>query len=224
MNDKEKNTYQQVANLIKARKTLKVLGDPGNPVEIGDDPSECIELVQNALQQAGWAPFHYDRNLGGLAEPWRAHVIGHELCREIAQHMRSWFPDMKPTNKLPAMLSACGALALVTWIPQSAEETLSDKKRCDLNEEHLAATAALVQNFLLLLTAAGYGSYWSSGGQFRTPEMFERLGVGKSEKLLAAVFIEFPASQSIELDRLPGKNREKRSTSAGWMRTVAKFA
>ena len=223
MNSKDKNTYQQIADLIQDRKTLKVLGSPDDPVELGDT-KECLGVVRKALEEAGWAPFHYDRNSGGLAEPWRAHFIGHELCREIARNMRSWFPGMKPTNKLPAMLSACGALVLVTWLPQSAEEIVDDKKRCDVNEEHLAATSAMVQNFLLLLTAAGYGTYWSSGGQFRTPEMFERLGIEKSEKLLAAVFIEFPYSQPSDLERLPGKNREKRSTSAEWVRTVANLA
>ena len=94
------------------------------------------------------------------------------------------------------------------------------KKREEVNEEHLAATAAMVQNFLLLLTAAGYGTYWSSGGQFRSKEMFDRLEIPSNEKLSAAVFVEFPKSQSNDLERLPGKNREKRSGSSEWVRTI----
>ena len=221
MNEQEKTRYEQVANSIRDRKTLKVLGEPSEPVRFSSDTSESQKFVHEALKTAGWAPFHYDRNLNGLAEPWRAHVVEHELCREIARDMRDWFSDMKPTNKLPAMLAACGSLALVTWLPQTADEIVDKDKRRDVNEEHLAATAAMVQNFLLLLTAAGYGSYWSSGGQFRTAEMFQRLGIEPGERLLAAVFIEFPESQTTDLDRLPGKNREKRSASTGWMRTVA---
>jgi len=119
------------------------------------------------------------------------------------------------------MLSACGAMVLVTWIPQTADEIGDNQKRRDVNEEHLAATAAMVQNFLLLMTAAGYGSYWSSGGQFRSAEMFRRLDIPENEKLSGALFIEFPQTQVSELERLPGKNREKRSASAGWLRTIA---
>ena len=224
MNEQKKTCYEQVASCIRDRKTLKVIGEPSEPVKFSGDTNQPLKFVRESLKTAGCAPFHYDRNLNELAEPWRVHVIEHELCREIARDMRDWFSDMKPTNKLPAMLAACGALALITWIPQTADEIVDNDKRCDVNEEHLAATAAMVQNFLLLLTAAGYGSYWSSGGQFRTVEMFRRLGIEPGEKLLAAVFIEFPESQSTDLDRLPGKNREKRSASTKWMRTVAKLS
>lgn len=220
MDKQDNNLYQQVANVIRDRKTLKVLADVNNSVALDNDVSTERTLVSEALASAGWAPFHYDRNCDGLAEPWRAHILWHETCRTVAGQMRDWFSDMKPTNKLPAMLSACGALVLVTWLPQTAHEISDDKKREQVNEEHLAATAAMVQNFLLLLTAAGYGTYWSSGGQFRSKEMFDRLEIPSNEKLSAAVFVEFPKSQSNDLERLPGKNREKRSGSSEWVRTI----
>ena len=54
-----------------------------------------------------------------------------------------------------------GGLAMYNWIPQ----TEGDKNKLQrINDEHLAATAAAVQNFLLQLTAAELENYWSSGG------------------------------------------------------------
>ena len=75
-------------------------------------------------------------------------------------------------------------------------------------------------NLLLLLTAQGYGTYWSSGGQFRTPTMFEKLGIPANEKLIAAVFIEFPETQDQERERIPGKHRDHRAPAEKWTRVV----
>ena len=208
-----------VRSVIRSRKTLKVLADSDRPINF-ESTTEQDDFVRQAVTDSGWAPFHYDRKLDQIAEPWRCHVLWHQACRSVARQMPSWFPDMKPTNKLPSMLSACGALALVTWLPASAEEITDTAKLNTVNEEHLAATSSMVQNLLLLCTAADYGSYWSSGGQFKTPLMFEKLGISPIEKLAAAVFIEYPQTQSKSLERLPGKNREKRSEARKWMREV----
>ncbi len=218
-------TPAQIASLIRKRATFKVLGDVEQPVEISPTVASANRpKVLDAIQTAGWAPFHYDRAVDGIAEPWRVHVLWHHECRLIANHFHDWFDDIKPGNKLPAMLSACGALALITWLPQFKVKTgtpatdETPEKQQTIDEEHLAATAALTQNLLLMLTAHGMGSYWSSGGQFRTREMFERLGINSTEQLLAAVFVEFPETMQQEIDRVPGKQRDKRSSEYRWIR------
>jgi hypothetical protein len=116
------------------------------------------------------------------------------------------------------MLSACGALIIVNWLPQNDLEE-SEKVR-QVNEEHLAATAAAIQNLLLLLTAQRLGTYWSSGGQLRSREMFDRLGISHDERMLAAVFVEFPETMGLDMDRLPGKQRTKRSSVEKWLREI----
>ena len=63
------------------------------------------------------------------------------------------------------MLAACGAMVIVNWIPDH-DWGESDGKLDDVNEEHLAAASAATQSILISLTAAGYGTYWSSGGNF----------------------------------------------------------
>lgn len=230
------NTFDCVANVIRIRKTKKVLADPNHPVQASDGSREQLnktdcannERVRQAIELAGWAPFHYERNVDGLAEPWRFHVLWRDQCKKIAKLMPTWFDDMKPNNKLPAMLSACGALVLVNWLPQFAgtvtdtDESVSKEKRLQIDEEHLAATAVAVQNMMLALTAGGLGTYWSSGGMFRTPIMFEKLGTGPNERLLAAIFVDYGGQHTNDAvtERIAGKHRNSRSHFEKWTREI----
>ena len=209
--------------------TLKVLQDVDSPVQISAEVAAANNAkVLAAVQSAGWAPFHYDRAVDGIAEPWRAHILWNQQCQHVAREFYDWFDDVKPNNKLPMMLSACGALVLVTWIPQfqcntdgqTSGEVLPKEKQLQVDEEHLAATAAMVQNLTLILTADGMGTYWSSGGQFRTPAMFEKLGIPTNERLLAALFIEYPETTGHPKERLPGKQRNNRSNDSQWLREI----
>ncbi len=214
------NSLATVNETIRSRRTFKVLADVENPITF-EHPTEAVDQqVRDLIASAGFAPFHYDRSVDGTPEPWRCHIVWHKDCRRIAREMSNWFPEMKPSNKLPAMLSACGCLVLITWIPHTTVEGASAEKLTTINEEHLAATSAMVQNFLLLLTAANLGSYWSSGGQFKTSTMFEKLSVPATEKLAAAVFVEYPETQSAPLERLAGKNHAKRTPMSNWTREV----
>lgn len=210
--------FELLTRTIRQRRTRKVLAKNG-PIRFlnGDIPS-TNELVLDAIATAGSAPFHYDRKFKGIAEPWRFHVIWHEPCRILAQRIPEWFADIRPGNKLPAMLNACGALVLVTWLPQF-DGGQSDEKKLQINEEHLAATAAAIQNLLLLLTSAGLGSYWSSGGFFRSSTMFAKLGMDLSERLLGAVFVDYGAMDA-DVEIVDGKQRENRSDSSKWTRIV----
>ena len=212
--------FATVRRIVRARATAKVLADPASPVSFDDETrSTCDALVREAIAEAGWAPFHYNRAADGLCEPWRATVLWQPSCRRVASEMEGWVGDDVATGKLPGMFAACGAAALVTWLPQfrgvDSEDARAEKQQA-VDDEHLAATAALVQNALLLLTAAGFGTYWSSGGPaIRHPNVAGRLGLSTEEELLALVFIEYPGTPE-ELTRIPGKNREARST--GWLR------
>ena len=227
-NDKLVNA-ESLAELVRSRITLKVLGEVDSPVQITPE----IAAVNNpkvlaAVQSAGWAPFHYDRAVDGIAEPWRAHILWSQQCQHVAKEFYNWFDDVKPNNKIPMMLSACGALVLVTWIPQfygatggqTSGEDLTKEKQLQVDEEHLAATAAMVQNLILILTADGMGTYWSSGGQFRTTAMLEKLGIESNQRLLAALFVEYPQTTDQPKDRLPGKQRNNRSANSQWLREV----
>ena len=119
--------------------------------------------------------------------------------------------DLKLANKLPKLTAACSSLVLVTWLPVD---------NAIIDQENIAATAAMVQNFLLMLTANNMSNYWSSGGDLGKSKVFDLLGIPSSERLLAAVFIEYEEMKNTVPDKTrdPGQHRDKRTTN--WIKTT----
>tara|TARA_R110002111_G_scaffold247140_4_gene310175 strand:+ start:75741 stop:76409 length:669 start_codon:yes stop_codon:yes gene_type:complete len=219
----DKSTPETVETIIRNRKTEKVLCDleAHRPVP-ADVAARNREIVLRAIKTAGWAPFHYPRKVDDLAEPWRAHVLWQEEAKQAAVYLRD---ELNVTSKEPRLAAACSALVLVTWLPEFYDLESQDTSKIDRetqlarDEEHLAAASAMVQNLLLMLTAHGMGNYWSSGGKLRGPEMFDYLGIPKQERLLAAVFIEYPEMRDDSKERKPGSLRNNRSDQ--WIREVS---
>ncbi|MEO1525958.1 MAG: nitroreductase family protein [Planctomycetota bacterium] len=215
----EPSEFDRVRDVIRRRQTFKVFADPESPCELS--PADCAEwdeTVRQALLAAGHAPFHYERDPGGIAEPWRAHVLWQRECRITAQAMEDWLGEAGSAGKLPAMLAACGAAIITTWVPQFRHLEEPKPGQVLTDDEHLAAASAMVQNLLLLLTAAGMGSYWSSGGRFRSQEVYSALGLSTDESLLGVIFVEYPGTLREPLERIPGKHREKRTDR--WIREI----
>jgi nitroreductase len=215
----KKTISASVAEVIRSRKTEKVLCDleAAKPVS-PEIARRNREIVLQAIKTAGWAPFHYPRNVAGVAEPWRAHVIWQEEAQRIALHLRD---SLQVTTKEPSLAAGCSAMLLVTWLPEFytvQSQQLPRETQIARDEEHLAASAAMVQNLLLILTSHGMGTYWSSGGKLKGPEMFGFLGIPDNERLLAAVFVEYPEMMDDSKIRVSGKLRDSRSDS--WIREV----
>ncbi|MCH2176491.1 MAG: nitroreductase family protein [Lentisphaeria bacterium] len=211
-----------LSNIIRQRKTEKVLCEASSIQEIPSDlQQKNQQIILDAIETAGWAPFHYPRQIDEIAEPWRAHLIWSDNCPKIAQYLTS---EIGCTTKEPNLTAGCSALALITWLPEVQRDDLGNLPRATLSaklardEEHLAAASAMVQNFLLILTAHGMGTYWSSGGKLGKDDMFQYLNIPRHERLLAAVFIEYPEMMTDGKDRKPGKHRDKRSNR--WIREV----
>ena len=215
-----------VAEVIRRRRTEKVLClDVNHHAPV---PSEIAERnrtkVTDAIRLAGWAPFHYSRNEGGIAEPWRAHVLWEDDTLKTAKYM---LENVEGAKGEPALIAGCSILVLVTWLPRYYERSAAEcplqpsvkLSEYEVDEEHLAAASAMVQNLLLMLTAYGMGNYWSSGGKLRDKIMFDFLGIPTTERLLAAVFVEYPEMMDASKQRKPGKLREKRSEE--WIRSIA---
>lgn len=209
-------------SIVRRRKTTKVFGSPQSPQSL--DPTfrtQCDELVRGLIDDAGWAPFHFDRRIDGIAEPWRVHWIKQDTCRRISADLAVWFDDLKPNNKMPALLAGCGCTILVTWLPQRAEANEDPQKLISINEEHLAAAAAYVQSLLLLLESAGLGAYWSTGSLFKTPLAYEKLGISSSESLIACIFVDYtPGDPHRAVETAGGGQRQRRSASERWLHEV----
>lgn len=210
-----------VAGVLERRRTTKVLRDgPSETTMPAAVRAEHDEAVRRSVRVAGSAPFHFDRGVDGLAEPWRAHVLLGESTDRFATFMES---DLGVTSKEPKLLHGCDALVIVTWLPQfdgeDFESALTAEQQRMRDEEHLAASAAMVQSLLVMLTSYDMHTYWSSGKHLRTHEVLGHLGVQPQERFLAGVFVEYPESMGDAMkDRRAGAHREKRGD--GWVREV----
>lgn len=197
--------------LLFRRRTAKVLGDPAAPMPVRE-PGIPVERL---LAAAGTAPFHHVSG-PDVPEPWRVHILDGSGCRTLANQMVA-HPE---AGKIPAMLASADQLAYITWRPVGAfsRGRKPSFQGTFVNMEHVAATAAFIQNILLLATEEGVDSYWSSGGLLAEPEGYARLGVPDDELLLGAVFL-FPGDAPPE-HRVTGKHRDKRTSWHEWTRNV----
>ena len=212
-----------IENIIRSRKTEKVLCDVDAHTPVPSDlAARNREIILQSIKTAGWAPFHYPRKVDGIAEPWRAHVLWHDDVQKAALHLRD---ELQIKTKEPKLAAASSALVLITWLPEfydpEAQKTskMTREEQIAHDEEHLAAASAMVQNLLLILTAHGMGTYWSSGGKFRGSQMFEYLGINPNERLLAAIFIEYPEMMHNAKERKAGSQRNNRCEE--WIRQVS---
>jgi len=203
---------EQIDDIARARRTVKLLPDPAHPLPGAGLPRETVDAL---LEAAGLAPFHRACAAARAdgrepVEPWRVHALDKAGCLALIPKLYS-LP--KPPSKIANMLAAADALALVTWLPEEGDDWAAS----DINMEHIAAGGAMIQTLLLAATARGIGSYWSSGGVL-AGEAFGLLGIPEGERLLGAIFLWPDAPDGIEA--APGKLRGQRSAPARWTRWV----
>lgn len=213
-----------IDQVIQARKSVKVLGDVDNVPQI---PESFFAEVQEAMKVAGWAPFHFtahdshlDRAMNSPV-PWRFYALDQQNCLRLIDALIA-HPDttLSKSSGIVRMLASYGALVLVTWLPEPEGTTEQETARVALkNPEHIAATAAAIQNLLLGATARNMDSYWSSGGALREQACFDICKIPAQERLLGSVFLspEIPAEQE---GVRPGKLREQRGAPGQWMTAV----
>lgn len=213
-----------VDQVIQARKSVKALGDVDNIPQI---PDNFFNEVQEAMQVAGWAPFHFtahdshlDREMNSPV-PWRFYALDQQNCLRLIDALLT-HPEthLSKSAGILRMIAAYGALVLVTWLPEPDGTNEQEVARAALkNPEHIAATAAAVQNLLLAATARNMDSYWSSGGVLREQACFDICKIPEQERLLGSIFLspEMPADRE---GVRPGKLRDQRGTPDQWMRAV----
>lgn len=217
-----------VDHVIENRKTAKILRDPAQCSALPEDVHSALhEMLQDMIALAGWAPFHklahkqtHQQETLNAIVPWRFYVLEKPACCRLIAFLQAQAeaqPDSKWTrawgSKIPKLLSGCGALVIVTWLPDPSKS--GDEP--DLNEnniEHIAATSAAIQNLLLLAEARDLHSYWSSGGILNDADVFAYLNIPKSQRLLGAIFIAPETGPHDE--NQPGKLRDQRGQPETW--------
>ncbi len=213
-----------IEQTICDRATVKVMSETDLPVR------EVRAEVERLIAAAGWAPFHrpcdaihQSSNELSAIEPWRMYALDACACRRLRQRL-----PPENAGKLPTMLSAADALIQVTWLPNRASEVARPSGIPQANSplfdatienmEHIAATAAAIQNLLLVATSMGIRNYWSSGGALREPQVFHWLNIPADQILLGSVFLFGPPHDSAVA--VGSKLREKRSKHKLWMRWI----
>lgn len=217
---RDDNTVAIVDEVIRSRRTEKILAnDDFDWQPSKEDLAAGDQAVEAALEVARWAPFHYPRDLQEQVEPWTARWLRRDDCLTFASKMPEWHGQLATGHKFPKLLRACGSCVIVSWLPNT--EMQPEKKRLQVNEEHLAATAAFVQNFLIALEARNLGSYWASGPVILEGGLPDRLGLHDTEKVTAVVFVHYRVSTpDFGLDRLEGKLRKSRDPEMAWLKAV----
>ncbi len=212
-----------IKEIIASRKTSKVLAKS----PLNDDFDKA--LLESLVHAAAYAPFHYaasnahrEKLEDKAPEPWRIYVLDRAICREV----RKWLIGRNEKSKIPEMLAAANMLLQITWCPTTEDETTGSSEfngfeASQINMEHIAATAAAIQNIVLVATENEIPSYWSSGGPLCEQETFDLLGIPHDEILLGAVFF-FPRNieQNKKVTTFPGKLHDRRSFGRTWCQWI----
>lgn len=244
MNELPPDTASLVDDIIRARRTTKLMLAPGAPVEESSGWNDTHrQALDTMIEGAAWAPFHRraDETLhrsGALDSPlpWRFHVVESHACaalirwleqQAIANPESRWSRAWR--SKIKDMLYACDVLIQATWLPDAPETEVVDNIESIEspppppvmtlgNIEHVAAASAAIQNVLLAAEARGWKSYWSSGGILRDPDVFKALGIGEHEALLGSLFLsaEVRAGSTTK----EGGLRNERGAIDTWVRRI----
>jgi len=208
---------------LQQRRTYKVIGDLQRPEAVAP---ELADKVNSLIEAAGNAPFHYAcsrEHQDDLSSPvpWRVYALGGDACRKL---MAERVAEGDQT-KIPNMLAAAQFLLQVTWLPDTGtikgDVTAKEGEVFEgtlRNMEHIAAGSAFVQSLLLSADAAGFKTYWSSGGPLRGSAFFDRVGIPQNQLLLGSVFL-FPGEPE-NSEVKSGSMAEKRGPVTSWSRWV----
>lgn len=222
---------QSLIDQIARRRTQKVLRDPALREPLGSTQLETLnDTVGRMLSAAHCAPFHKAAHApshcqGELTSrvPWRVFRIEQETCwklidliaaRAEAEPGSTW--ARAQGSKIPPLLAAAGTVLQVNWCPSPDESGAVVLNTA--NSEHIAAAAAAVQNMLLVASAAGLASYWSTGGILREPALQASLGIEPGGQPLASLFLGFP----LDTDTVKaGAMRDQKGNVTDWSKTVS---
>jgi len=155
--------------------------------------------------------------------PWRFHALTAPACRTLRERITAF---EGPTATTLGLLGAADGLIVATWLPEPDENTPNDSPDPSRlfaptrrNMEHIAATAAAIQNMLLAATDAGVSIFWSSGGPFiLRDEVLRRMGIPPEQVVLGAVYV-YP-SETGDAQVKPGARHGTAGPPSGWSRFV----
>ena len=188
-----------VFDLIKRRRSIGKM--------TGERPTR--EQIEHMLEAATHAPNHYK------VQPWKFIVLadkareelGGVMARALAGRLEETTSDKaqalldKERNKL---LRSPVIIVVVAEPPQLPKV---------LEIENIEATAAAVQNMLLVAEEMGLACMWRTGEAAYDPRVKQWLGLAPDEHIVSFLYVGFPAIPHLE--RVPVSFKEK-TTWLGW--------
>ena len=213
------NPAHPLDEILKNRRTQKILANPESPRPLGPDQESWSKLLLDLVELAGTAPFHYpshevhrmDKTLASIV-PWRMYLLDEPSCRSLLAEFQQRGIN---GGKITQMLAVARAMIQVCWLPEPG--ALGDNELFQGNQrnmEHIAATSAAIQNLLLAATARGIPSYWSSGGKLRDQPFPGLLGIPDTQIPLGYLFLFPPEPEDVEIK--PGALRGKGGSVSDW--------
>ncbi len=179
----------EVFDLIKDRRTIYP--------EFYSDRKVHKEIVEKLLNAAIWAPTH------GLTQPWRFTVFMEDskvgLSDFLVEQYKSFVPEsdwvpnkLEKLDRRPKLASAVIAVHMHR----------QDSERIPEFEEQ-AAVACAVQNMLLMATAYGLGSFWSTPKFLDTEAARNYFELRPQDKCMGLIYLGYPNTEWPKGQRKP---------------------
>ncbi|HUM52252.1 MAG TPA: nitroreductase [Chitinophagales bacterium] len=164
-----------ILELIKSRRTI----DP----DLFTGEIVSTDIIEKMLEAANWAPTH------GFTEPWRFVVYTRDTAPNFGEFHAALFKELTPTEQ---------------FLQKKYEKIRYRSKNCShviicINKrgdksnipevEELAATAAAIQNLLLVATANNVGTFWSTGGMCYHDAFKKYFGFADEDKVLGIIYV-----------------------------------
>ena len=143
------------------------------------------EIIKQVLENANWAPTHK------FTEPWRFKVftgaslelLGGALADIYKKKMPEESFKERKFQKMQSNPIKSGCVITIC-MQRDEEERIPEW-------EEIAAVGCAVQNMYLTCTAYGIGSYWSSPGIIKYPEVGEFLKLKEGERCLGFFYMGY---------------------------------
>lgn len=173
-----------VIDVIKRRRSISKM--------TGQQPTR--EQIEQVLEAAVHAPNHHK------VEPWKFFVLAGKAREELGAVMETSLAsrlEKAASNQVQAILNKerSKPLRSPVVIVVIAEHPASSKV---LEIENIEATAAAVQNMLLVAEEMGLACIWRTGDPAYDPRVKQWFGLSTQDHIIAFVYLGFPAVSPFE--------------------------
>lgn len=171
------NDSAQIETIIKNRRSIKPQDYNGKIIDSA--------IIDRLVEAANWAPTH------GLTEPWRFVIFdGGGIKRFCQDHADLYKANTDPENFMQASydkLKNQGDQAshiIAVFNKRGPKPNIAEL-------EEICATAAAVQNILLMAESLGISSFWSTGGQTLKPAMKQYFQLKEEDQMIGLIYLGY---------------------------------